>query len=41
MEVFGWFSLIVLALIGFGTILAFIIPNGIELVKVIMYKAKK
>lgn len=41
MEVFGWFSLIILALIGTGTIAAFIGPNAVEKIKTIIYQAKK
>lgn len=41
MEFFGWFSLIILALIGVGTIAAFVGPNVVEKVKTIIYQAKK
>ena len=41
MEVFGWIMLIVLALIGVGTIAAFVGPNVVEKVKTIIYQAKK
>ena len=41
MEVFGWFSLITLALTGIATIAAFIGPNAVEKIKTIIYQAKK
>lgn len=41
MEIFGWFSLIILALIGVGTITAFVGPSAVEKIKTLVYKAKK